>query len=239
MAALCLGAFSEKAQAYAAKMLEERGVKIHLHTAVKEVAAGHVVLSDGSDIPTHTVVWAGGLRASDLSGNVGLRPGHGGRLDVAADLTVPGLRMCYAMATSPTSPARRRTFCRNWRRSPSRPASGAPKIFSPTSNGEAAQAVRVFRQGHHGHDRPQRRRGRNRSASLRTRRAHRLHGVAGRARRPAVHHAGAIEAFVEWAWDYFSDVKGDQVLDRFSQEDIDLEHRDDPAKTQTEPAKSS
>ena len=30
-----------------------------------------------------------------------------------------------------------------------------------------------------------------------------------------------IEAFVEWAWDYFSEVKGDQVLDRFSQEDID------------------
>jgi hypothetical protein len=25
----------------------------------------------------------------------------------------------------------------------------------------------------------------------------------------------------EWAWDYFSEVKGDQVLDRFSQEDID------------------
>jgi NADH dehydrogenase len=30
-----------------------------------------------------------------------------------------------------------------------------------------------------------------------------------------------IEAFVEWAWDYFSEVKGDQVLDRFSQADID------------------
>ncbi len=33
--------------------------------------------------------------------------------------------------------------------------------------------------------------------------------------------ARKIEAFVEWAWDYFSEVKGDQVLDRFSQEDID------------------
>jgi len=30
-----------------------------------------------------------------------------------------------------------------------------------------------------------------------------------------------IEAFVEWAWDYFGKVKGDQVLDRFSQADID------------------
>ena len=32
---------------------------------------------------------------------------------------------------------------------------------------------------------------------------------------------GRVEAIIEWAWDYFSDVKGDQVLDRFSQEDID------------------
>ena len=40
-----------------------------------------------------------------------------------------------------------------------------------------------------------------------------------------------IEAFVEWAWDYFSEVKGDQVLDRFSQEDIDWnDDDDDPAK---------
>jgi hypothetical protein len=29
-----------------------------------------------------------------------------------------------------------------------------------------------------------------------------------------------IEAFVECAWDYFGTIKGDQVLDRFSQENI-------------------
>jgi NADH dehydrogenase len=29
-----------------------------------------------------------------------------------------------------------------------------------------------------------------------------------------------IEAFVEWAWDYFGKIKGDRVLDRFSQENI-------------------
>ena len=37
MGGAVLSAFSEKAQVYAAKMLEERGVKIHLHMAVKEV----------------------------------------------------------------------------------------------------------------------------------------------------------------------------------------------------------
>ena len=95
MCGAVLNAFSEKSQVYAAKMLEERGVKIHLHMAVKEVAAGHVVLSDGTIIPTHTVIWAGGLRAADLSTKVGVRPGHGGRLDAQADLTVEGHRDVY------------------------------------------------------------------------------------------------------------------------------------------------
>jgi hypothetical protein len=38
-----------------------------------------------------------------------------------------------------------------------------------------------------------------------------------------------VEAVVEWVWDYFSEVKGDQVLDRFSREDIDW-NSDQPAE---------
>ena len=44
-----------------------------------------------------------------------------------------------------------------------------------------------------------------------------------------------IEAIVEWGWDYFSDVRGDQVLDRFSQEDIDWNaDADEPPPAQAE-----
>ena len=49
-----------------------------------------------------------------------------------------------------------------------------------------------------------------------------------------------VEAVVEWVWDYFSEVKGDQVLDRFSEEDIDWNaSADDQPPAQTKPAKSS
>jgi NADH dehydrogenase len=41
-----------------------------------------------------------------------------------------------------------------------------------------------------------------------------------------------IEAFVEWAWDYFGKIKGDQVLDRFSQENINWNDGDDANGTQ-------
>ena len=88
-----LSAFSPKAQTYAAKMLEERGVQIRLGTR----GNGHVVLSDGTHIPTHTVIWAGGLKAPSLSNNLGIKTGHGGRIDVEADLTMPGLTGVYAL----------------------------------------------------------------------------------------------------------------------------------------------
>src|SRR5271170_361518 len=92
-----LKAFSPKNQAYAGKMLEKRRVQLHLGTRVKEVGDGYVVLSDGAKILTHTVIWAGGLKAAELSGKVGIGTGQGGRIDVAPDLSVPGLTGVYAL----------------------------------------------------------------------------------------------------------------------------------------------
>lgn len=92
-----LSAFSPSAQAYATKKLAGRGVQIRLDTRVQEAGSGHVTLSDGTRIPTHTVIWAGGLKASSLSTNLGIQTGHGGRIDVQGDLTVPGLTGVYAL----------------------------------------------------------------------------------------------------------------------------------------------
>jgi NADH dehydrogenase len=92
-----LKGFSPKDQAYAERMLGKRNVEFHLGTRVNEVGDGYVVLSDGSRIPTHTVVWAGGLKAAELSGSLGFTTGQGGRVDVKPDLTVDGLTGVYAL----------------------------------------------------------------------------------------------------------------------------------------------
>jgi NADH dehydrogenase len=78
-------------------MLVPGRVQIRLGTRVKEVGYGHVVLSDGTSIPTQTVIWAGGLKAASLSNNLGIKTGYGGRIDLQADLTVPGLTGVYAL----------------------------------------------------------------------------------------------------------------------------------------------
>jgi NADH:ubiquinone reductase (H+-translocating) len=92
-----LSAFSQKSQEYASSMLKQRGVQVRLGIAAKEVAPDHVLLSDGTKILTRTVIWAGGLKASLLSNNLGVAPGHGGRIDVQPDFSVKDFPGVYAL----------------------------------------------------------------------------------------------------------------------------------------------
>jgi NADH dehydrogenase len=92
-----LGAFSEKSQQYAARLLRERGVQMVLGSAVKEVTEGNVTLDDDTSIPTRTVIWAGGLQAAQLAANLVEISGKGGRIDVENDLRVAGLQDVYAL----------------------------------------------------------------------------------------------------------------------------------------------
>src|SRR5262249_44150686 len=66
-----LAAFSDRAHDYAAKVLQDLGVQLHMGTSVKEVGSGHVLLSDGTTIKSRVVVWAGGLKAASLAASAG------------------------------------------------------------------------------------------------------------------------------------------------------------------------
>jgi NADH dehydrogenase len=93
-----LAAFSDKAHRYAGDQLRKRGVELRLGVSAKEVGPDQVVLSDGTTIRTRLVVWGGGEMAAPLAGTTGgVSPGHGGRIDVGADLTVEGYPNVYAL----------------------------------------------------------------------------------------------------------------------------------------------
>jgi NADH:quinone reductase (non-electrogenic) len=62
------------------------------------------VLSDGRDILTRTVVWAGGIRGAELAGHTGITQGRGGRIDVNPDLTVEGFPGVYALGDVANTP---------------------------------------------------------------------------------------------------------------------------------------
>jgi len=234
-----LAAFSPKAQAYAAKMLEQRGIKIHLGTAVKEVASDHVVLSDETVIPTHTVVWAGGLRAADLSVNMGMRPGHGGRVDVASDLTVPGCRGVYALGDFAN------ITDKNGQHLPQL-ASVAEQAGKWCAKNIAADIAEKPRKPFDYFDKGiMAMIGRGSAVAEMGPHRYELEGPMAFMSWLGVHVAllstmqAKIEAVVEWMWDYFSEVKGDQVLDRFSQESIDWGADKPDQQAQAKPAGNS
>ncbi|MGC2109433.1 MAG: NAD(P)/FAD-dependent oxidoreductase [Candidatus Korobacteraceae bacterium] len=237
-----LSAFSPKAQAYAAKMLEERGVQIHLRTAVKEVGAGHVVLSDNTRILTHTVVWAGGLRASDLSGKLGVRPGHGGRLDVQPDLTIPGYPEVYALGDFANHSGNAGDILPQLASVAEQAGKWCARNIVANMEGVETKPFDYFDKGIMAMI------GRKAAVAEVGEHRHELQGAIAFAAWIGVHAAllsttrAKIETFVEWAWDYFSESKGDQVLDRFTQKSIDWSDDEPPAsadKAQAKPAPNS
>jgi NADH dehydrogenase len=89
-----LGSFKPKLQAYARKELEARGVEVRAGTGVTKVGPATVDLSTGETIRTHTLIWAGGLRANPVVSSLGVATVHGDRIPVGPDLQVqdhPGI----------------------------------------------------------------------------------------------------------------------------------------------------
>jgi NADH dehydrogenase len=104
-APVVLAPFSDRAHTYARETLEHRRVALELGVSVTEVARNRVKLSDGRDILTRTVVWAGGIQAAAVAENAAIPQGHGGRFDVAADLTVPSFPGVYAVGDIANTPS--------------------------------------------------------------------------------------------------------------------------------------
>ncbi|MCP2163881.1 NAD(P)/FAD-dependent oxidoreductase [Goodfellowiella coeruleoviolacea] len=88
MADRVLPGLDERLSGPAEQVLRERGVEVRLKTSVSEVTRTCVRLTDGSEIPTRTVVWCVGVRPDPHVEKLGL-PTEKGRLLVDEHLTVP------------------------------------------------------------------------------------------------------------------------------------------------------
>ncbi len=73
----------------AARVLAGRGVDVRTGISVAEACADGVRLTDGSFVPTRTLIWCVGVRPDPLVAALGLETEHG-RLVVDEYLTVPG-----------------------------------------------------------------------------------------------------------------------------------------------------
>ena len=99
-----LPVFSEDLSAKALRSLHKLGVNVLTGAKVLDVAADHVLVArDGATerIDTHTIMWAAGVKASPLGELLHQRTGvpvdRGGRVHVAADLSVAGHPEIYVV----------------------------------------------------------------------------------------------------------------------------------------------
>jgi NADH:ubiquinone reductase (H+-translocating) len=226
-----LAMFAEKAHRYTAGVLERDGVELHFGTGVTEVGPGHVDLSDGSSLRTHCVIWGGGLQAAPVAGATGLPQGKGGRIDVQPDLTVEGFPGVYAVGDIANIPRHDgKTY----------PQLGSVALQSGEWAGKniLAEARRKKRSTFHYLDK-----GTmamiGRGAAVANVHGVELHGKVAFAAWLGVHAAlmsggqSRVDAFVQWAGDYFGKTRGPQLLDRGDEARIDWgddDGADEPAE---------
>ena len=230
-----LGPFSDRAHDYAAKILGRKGVRLHLGVAVTEVGPGHVSLADGSVIRTRCVVWGGGIQAPAVAASGELPRGRGGRIEVQPDLTVADAPGVYAIGDVANIPGPG---------GQAYPQLGSVALQSGTWAAEniLAEAAGKPRKPFHYHDKGiMAMIGRGAAIAEVGAHRHELHGAIAFSAWLGVHAAlmtgvrNRIDAFVDWGWDYFTDARGPQVLNR---PDATAIHWDEDLVPEREPAAS-
>jgi NADH dehydrogenase len=91
-----LAGFPEELSSYAQHSLEKLGVEVALGHAVSDCNADGVVYGD-VHLGARTIIWAAGVRASPAADWLGAAADRAGRVQVNADLTVPGHPDIYAV----------------------------------------------------------------------------------------------------------------------------------------------
>ena len=188
---------------------------------MKQIAADHVLLSDGDTIPTHCVVWGGGLMAAPLAHTSGLKQGRGGRIDVEPDLTVadhPGVYVVGDIANIPDPGGK--AF----------PQLGSVALQAGVQAAEniLADIAGKPREPFDYHDKGiMAMIGRGAAVAEMGEHRHELHGAVAFAAWLGVHAwlmSGVrqrVDAFISWAWDYHGKSRAPQVLERSDAAHID------------------
>lgn len=90
---------------HALAQLTRRGIEVHLGVSVVHASPEAVTLSDGSVIPTRTLVWTVGLAPVPLLARLGLPLSPQGYLEVEPTLAVPGYPGLWALGDVARIPA--------------------------------------------------------------------------------------------------------------------------------------
>jgi NADH dehydrogenase len=76
---------------YTVERLIDVGIEVFLDTRVKSMTGGHVVLDDGTEFDTDTIVWTAGVKPNPMLQNTDLPRDSRGRVECTTELQVVGM----------------------------------------------------------------------------------------------------------------------------------------------------
>lgn len=89
---------------YTVLQLEKRGIEVYLSTLAKSFEDGHVVLSDGTEFDSDTIVWTAGVKANPVVASSDLTLDERGRVKTNAALQVDSLTGAWAAGDNAAVP---------------------------------------------------------------------------------------------------------------------------------------
>jgi NADH dehydrogenase len=92
-----LTVFPQPLQESAYRQLESLGVEVMLNSAVSQVTPESVWLKNGTIIPTQTLIWSAGVKASPLADMLNVPLARGGRVPISETLEAIGLSDVYVV----------------------------------------------------------------------------------------------------------------------------------------------
>jgi len=216
--------FSESAHKYAAKVLTDKGVELILGVSVSEVHEDKVALADGTEIQTHCVVWAGGLKTRAFEGLDTLPTGRGGRISVGDDLSVDGHSNVYAIGDTAN------TLGPDGKPLPQL-ASVAVQAGKAAGANIAARIADDPVEAFEYHDKGiMAMIGKRAAIAEIGSKHHELHGLIAFSAWLGVHAwlmsttRARVDAFISWAWDSFTHNRGPAIIDDPDMARIDWTH---------------
>jgi NADH dehydrogenase len=92
-----LAPLPERVSDSAARLLDERTIRVVTNCRVTQIDAHQVIDKDGNVYPSDICVWAAGIRAPEFLGSLGLPVTKGGAIEVDGHLRVKGVEGVYAL----------------------------------------------------------------------------------------------------------------------------------------------
>ncbi len=101
-----LPTFKQRLSKYARRELEQRGVEVRTETLVASADEQGVMLRDGTELPTASIVWTAGVRPSHITVHPGVTHTEQERFAVDSHLRILGAEHAYAIGDVAAAPDR-------------------------------------------------------------------------------------------------------------------------------------